>query len=495
MERVKENIVTSKSPLRGDSEGLRILMIRPRPPRETIGLQHVMIVEPLELEILYALKRANDKAVIVDMILEKKPFEYFLALHKPDVVCLTGYITHVNTIISYCKISKKILPAVTTIVGGVHCEVCPEDFENDVVDFRVVRNAAVNFTDLLNHIDLKTPLPDGVFCKSDTVKNKTLPAFDFRVPFPDRNSVSHYRKHYFYIFHDKVALLKTSFGCPYLCSFCFCRIITDKIYKQRPLPEVIEELKTIKETEIYIVDDDFLVDKKWLNAFITEIKKHVIKKHYLVYGRADFIANNPDIMHELAQIGLRTVIVGFESFSDKELDKYNKKTSVAMYKQTMAVLHREKIEVFATIIIPPEWDKTDFKNMVKVVKELGIHYVNLQPLTPLPKTGVSYPDDQIIISKTDYEKWDLAHVTVQPEKLTVAEFYTEIIRAYSSILYQPKVIWKYLKTYRPIMLIKMLVGAYRVERQYREKIRKTTPCSSQTSPRPSPKERENLMKQ
>ncbi len=446
-------------------------MIRPRPPRETIGLQHVMIVEPLELEILYALKRENDEAIIVDMILEKKPFEYFLQLHKPDVVCLTGYITHVNTIISYCKTSKNIFPNVSTIVGGVHCEVCPEDFDHDAVDFRVVRNAAVNFTDLLNHIDFNTSLPDGVFCKGDTLENKTLPAFDFRVPFPERDAVKHYRHKYFYIFHDKVALLKTSFGCPYMCSFCFCRIITDKTYKQRQLADVIEEIKTINETEIYIVDDDFLVDKKWLNAFITEIKKHEIKKHYLVYGRADFIAENPEIMHELAEIGLRTVIVGFESFSDKELDKYNKKTSVAMYQKTMTVLHREKIEVFATIIIPPEWDKSDFRNMVKVVKELGIHYVNLQPLTPLPKTGVSYPDDQIIISKTDYEKWDLAHVTVQPEKLSVAEFYREIIKAYSSILYQPKVMLKYLKTYRPIMLFKMLLGANRVAIQYKQKIR------------------------
>ncbi len=464
---------------------MKILLIRPRPPRETIGLQHVMIVEPLELEVLCALKRETDTAIIVDMILEKNPIEFYLKLHKPDVVCLTGYITHVNIIISYCKTAKTLLPNVTTIVGGVHCEVCPEDFENAAVDFRVVRNAAVIFKDLLNHIELKSPLPEGVFINGDTLENKTLPAFDFRVPFPERSAVKKYRHKYFYIFHDKVALLKTSFGCPYLCSFCFCRIITDKLYKQRPLNDVIEELKTICETEIYIVDDDFLVDKKWLIAFIAEIKKQLIKKHFLVYARADFIAENPEIMHQLAEIGLRTVIVGFESFSDKELDKYNKKTSVSMYKQTMEVLHREKIEVFATIIIPPEWDKTDFKNMVKVVKELGIHYVNLQPLTPLPKTGVSYPDDRIIIDKTDYEKWDLAHVTVQPEKLTVAEFYREIIKAYSSILYQPKVLLKYLKTYRPVMLVKMLLGAYKVEKQYREKIK--------TSPQPSPKERERAI--
>jgi radical SAM superfamily enzyme YgiQ (UPF0313 family) len=471
MKNVIDNSVTSKSPCRGDLGGLSILMVRPKPSPETIGLQHVMIVEPLELEILSALKRDSDTVVIVDLIIEKKPFEFFLEKHKPDIFCITGYITNVSTIISYCKTVKSFNNKITTIVGGVHCEVCPEDFEDEAIDFRAVRNAAVTFTGLLNHIEFKTVLPKGIFKKGDSLENTTLPAFDFRVPFPDRNSVSQYRDKYFYIFHDKVALLKTSFGCPYLCSFCFCRIITNKLYYQKPLDEVIEELLQIKETEIYIVDDDFLVDKKWLMEFIEAIKKNNIQKHYLVYSRADFIAENPEIMHDLAEIGLRTVIVGFESFSDKELDKYNKKTSVAMYKQTMAVLHREKIEVFATIIIPPEWDKSDFKNMVKVVKELGIHYVNLQPLTPLPKTGVSFPDNRIIIKKTDYEKWDLAHVTVQPEKLTVPEFYREILKAYNAILFTPKVMWMYIRTYRPVMLFKMLMGANRVGMQYKQKIR------------------------
>lgn len=450
---------------------MKILMIRPKPSPETIGLQHLMIVEPLELEILSALKRDTDSVVIVDMILEKKPFEWFIIKHKPDVLCVTGYITNVSTILSYCESAKKIASTTITIVGGVHCEVCPQDFEHTSIDFRVVRNAGVIFTDLLNHIDKNTELPQGVFRKEDTLENSTLPAFNFAIPFPERSSVAQYRTKYFYIFHDKVALIKTSFGCPFQCSFCFCRIITEDKYYRRPLKEVILELEQINETEIYIVDDDFLVDRKWLESFISEIIKRNIHKHFLVYGRADFIANNPDIMHELAKIGLRTVIVGFESFSDKELDKYNKNTSVEMYKKTMEVLHREKIDVFATIIIPPDWDKSDFKNMVDVIKSLGINFVNLQPLTPLPKTGVSFPEDQIIIDKINYPQWDLAHISVQPTKLSVPEFYKEILNAYNSILYSPKVLWKYLTTYSPVMLFKMLIGGYRVTKQYKIKIK------------------------
>ena len=450
---------------------MKILMVRPKPSTETIGLQHLMIVEPLELEILCALKRDSDSVKIVDMILEKNTFESFIIEYQPDVLCVSGYITNVSTIISYCQIAKRISRQIITIVGGVHCEVCPEDFEHEAVDFRVVRNAAVVFTDLLNHIDIDSELPKGVLKKGDLLENIQLPLFDFRVPFPDRKSVERYRSRYFYIFHDKVALLKTSFGCPYSCSFCFCRIITDGQFHQRSIAEVIEELQQIKEKEIYIVDDDFLADKNWLQEFILEIKLRKIEKHFLVYGRADFIAKNPDTLHDLAEIGLKTVIVGFESFSDSELDSYNKNTSVDMYQQTMKVLRQENIDCFATIIVAPEWDKQDFRNMVRAVKSLGIHFVNLQPLTPLPKTGVSFPESQVIIDRSFYEKWDLAHITVQPTKLSVPEFYKQILKAYSSIIYDPKVLWIYLRTYKPIMLLKMLIGGFRVSRQYRKKIK------------------------
>ncbi|NJK96955.1 MAG: radical SAM protein [Bacteroidales bacterium] len=336
----------------------------------------------------------------------------------------------------------------------MHCEVCPEHFNHPAIDFRVVRNATTVFTPLLNHIEHNTGLPSGVFQLNDSLDAATLPEMDFFVPFPDRNAVAQYRDKYFYIFHNKVALIKTSFGCPYQCSFCFCRIITAGKYHQRSVKEVITELEQIKETEVYIVDDDFLVNAKWLEEFIYEVTQRNIKKHYLVYGRADFIAHNPELMHKLAKTGLRTVIVGFESFYENELDDYNKKCSVEMYKQTMAILHKENLEVYATIIIPPDWDKKDFRHMVKVLKELKIYFINLQPLTPLPKTRISFPEEDIIIDKQNYPQWDLAHISVRPTKLSVPDFYKEILKAYNAILYSPRVLWMYITTYRPSMLLK-----------------------------------------
>lgn len=450
---------------------MKILFVSPKPSPETIGLQHLMVVEPLELEVLGAVKRDSDTAVIVDMILEKKPLEHFLAQHAPDIFCVTGYITHVNTMKEYCATAKEMFPKVVCIVGGVHCEVCPEDFDCEQIDYRVVRNAARVFPDLLNHIENRTQLPQGVFIRGNTLENTALPPFDFYSPLADRSLVARYRKHYFYIFSQRVALMKASYGCPYHCSFCFCRAITSDTYHRKPLETVVGELESITEKEIYFVDDDFLFDARWLQRFADEVKRRNIRKNYLVYGRADFIATHPETIQDLAEIGLKTVIVGFESFSDKELVQYNKKTSATLYRQTMKVLNKNNVDVFATIIIPPEWDKSDFRQMVRAVKSLGIHFVNLQPLTPLPKTGVSYPPEDILLEKEKFEQWDMAHIAVRPTKLSVPEFYRQILKAYYSILYRPSTLWKHLTSYPLPMLWKMVVGGYRVSQQYKQKIK------------------------
>ena len=78
---------------------MNILFFRPRPHKETIGLQNVMICEPLELEYLSSnIEALGHKTTIIDMIIEKKKISYFLKENNPQVVGLTGYIAHVNII-------------------------------------------------------------------------------------------------------------------------------------------------------------------------------------------------------------------------------------------------------------------------------------------------------------------------------------------------------------------------------------------------------------
>ena len=426
---------------------MRVLFVRPKPTSETIGLQHVMLVEPLELEVLASLVGRDDAPVIVDMVLEKRDIGYFINREQPDVLCVTGYITNIPTMISYCAIAKAINPAIVTIVGGVHCEVCPDDLDNEFVDFRVVRNATTVLPKLLDYVRGRGEVPIGVLRAGQLHVAPKLPPFDFYFPYPRRELTNQYREHYFYIFHDRVALIKTAFGCPYSCSFCFCRMITGGKYHERPLDNVLTELRSIREQNVYIVDDDFLVSKQRVEAFIQANRALKLKKQYLLYGRADFIASNPNVIGDFRDIGLRTVIVGFESFFSEELKQYNKKVDIKENEAAIAVLNHYGVDCFATIIVSPEWGLNEFELCRKRLLDLGIHYVNLQPLTPLPGTAMRALDDDLLISYSDYEKWDLAHVSIRPKKISVADFYTSIIRLYGAILFQPKYLIEYLLHY------------------------------------------------
>ena len=261
---------------------MKVLFIRPRPEPATIGLQHVMVVEPLEFEVLGALTEPPYEPVIVDLVLERRSLSHFLRKHRPRVLAVTGYITNVPAMIEACRQAKALDPSVVTVVGGTHCEVCPADLDHPAVDFRVVRNATRAWPALLAHLRGDGPVPPGVFRSAAPVVEDALPPFDFFYPPPARHLVDRYRDRYFYIFHDRVALLKTAFGCPYRCTFCFCRQITRDHYVERPLEDVLDELEALPWREIYIVDDDFLVSRKRVVAFLDGLERRGIDKHYLL---------------------------------------------------------------------------------------------------------------------------------------------------------------------------------------------------------------------
>ena len=448
---------------------MNILFFRPSPPDETIGLQHVMIVEPLELEIMATLVVQENKVTIIDLILEKQPSSFFIEKINPDIVCVTGYITHIHQILAICKEAKRINKNIVTIVGGVYIEKVPEAIDYKEIDYRVVRNAVQVFPQLVNFIKGSADFPLGVLKKDEKLDESLLPAYNFSVPIPNRQLTEKYRSKYFYVFHNKVALIKTSFGCPFPCSFCFCRKIAGDHYVERPLNEVIQELQSIQEKEVYIIDDNFLVSSKRVREFIDLLKKHKISKNYLIYGRADFITAHPALMRELKQHGLQTIIVGFESFNDEELISLNKTTIASTNEKAMDILNKNGIDCYASVIAMPNWDKADFEKATKKMIDLKICFLNIQPLTPLEKTDITFDDKNLIIERSDYAKWDLAHVVVQPEKLSLKDYYNEILRMYVRVLFRPTNLIHHLK-YPISMQIKLLMGAYKVKKQYKKKI-------------------------
>ena len=217
---------------------MKVLLVRPKPHRKTIGLQHVMICEPLELEYLSgnipSSIRDKVEVEIVDMILENESFESILLSRKPDFVAFTGYITHVGTIRFLAGRAKTLQPGVYTAVGGVHAEVVGEDFSCDEIDFIYTWNGVKGFNLTLEAL-LKGEPKDSIRALLESIEK--APA-DYNLLPPDRAAVSKYRRRYYYMFHNPCALVKASYGCPYNCSFCFCREISKGGYHVRPIEDV-----------------------------------------------------------------------------------------------------------------------------------------------------------------------------------------------------------------------------------------------------------------
>ena len=450
---------------------MNILLVRPKPHKETIGLQNLMICEPLELEYIASNIRSHGhRSVIIDMILEKRSLTYFIKRYRPQAVGITGYIAHVNVIKNYARDIKAYDPAIKVLVGGVHAEVNPQDYASEYIDYIIRANGLKTITEILDRLDRKKTVSD-LPCVYSMNGEKPLKETRFPYVFPDRSKVNRYRSKYYYMFHRNCSLIKTSFGCPYQCAFCFCRQITDGNYFTRDLEDIIAELKTIKETEIYIVDDDFLVDRERILKFTRLLKENHIKKRYLIYGRADFIAENEDVIRAFQKTGLRAVIVGLESCDSKELEDYHKMTQVAMNEKAVAILKKYDVECYGTFITGIDWKKADFKALERWIKKMGIVFVNLQPLTPLRGTALyeKYKKD-FIIQEDEYEKWDLAHLVVKPDNISVRKYYFYTMMLYYHIMVNPKSAVYMVKKYGVKDTLKLSFGAFKVNVQYLKKL-------------------------
>ena len=469
---------------------MNVLLFRPRPDKETIGLQNVMICEPLELEYISAnIEALGHTCTIVDMIIEKKNVPYFVKLYNPDVVGITGYISHVNIMKRYAKEAKEVNENIVTIIGGVHAEVNPGDFESPYVDYIIRANGIRTFIDILNKLERDIEKTGGEIKKDGKetseiigpedeieciyVPGKKPPKKDttFNYLYPDRDKVNKYRSKYYYMFHRNCTLIKTSFGCPYNCKFCFCRQIMDDQYFARDLEDIVAELETIPETEIYIVDDDFLVGRDRILKFCDLLEQKGIEKKYLIYGRADYVAANEDVIKRFKEVGLRAVIVGLESCDSKQLDDYNKRTNVEINEKAVNILKKYDVECYGTFILGLDWTKEDFNALHKWIKKLGLVFVNLQPLTPLRGTDIYEKyKPRFIVREDEYEKWDLAHLVVRPDNISVRKYYWYTMVLYYKITANPVSGWYMVKKYGLHDTLKLSFGAVAVNNQYWKKL-------------------------
>jgi radical SAM superfamily enzyme YgiQ (UPF0313 family) len=395
-----------------------------------------MICEPIELEYVAAGLDGHE-VQIMDLILERG-LERRLRRFKPDVVGTSSYINGVNEVKKICRAVKQWNPNCKTIVGGVHASVVPEDFADADIDCIVLGDGTTAIGPLVEAFKSNRPISGipGLALFRNGGLEKTadrefyMPAPD-SLPMPRRDLVAHLQSRYYYLFHQPVALMKTTWGCWYRCNFCFPWKITGGIPFSRSPESIADELETIACNDVYIVDDIFLINRKRLDRLAAILHERGIRKKYLVFARADFISENEEVIEQWAELGLHAVLIGLEASTNQELESMNKESSVDCNVRAVRILQKHGVDPYGSLIPHPDYLPADWERLQRFIDDNDLYYLNISPLTPLPGTEI-WPDyeESVIVPREAHGLWDLSH-TVLPTRMPLKDFYRSLMRVYA----------------------------------------------------------------
>jgi len=423
----------------GKEYDMNILLVRPKYDNLFFRI-NLINVEPLELEYLYTiLSRDGHNCAIYDGQVEKFGLDKALREFEPDIVAISGYITAANKMIQYSEIVKNYNPQIKVVIGGVHAEINYMDFYKPTIDYIVHSGGYGPFSKIIDYLDSPEQIAHirGICFRNNAdswVFNEREIFCPKDMPIPDRRHFYKYKKQFNYLLEGSCAVVKTAYGCPHNCSFCYCCLLNGGRYMLRDMEEVADEIYGIDCNLIWIVDDTFTVDRERILKFTELIRARGIKKRFILYGRSDFISENEDVIEKLAEAGVVDFIVGLEAVSDTELQDYNKCATVENNKRCVEILHKYGIECLGLFIIGTDATKADFDNLTAWIKRMKLRFITASVFTPFPGTLLFEKYREQLIN-LNYDNWDLLHLVIKPGNMTEKKFYYELYKLYAKVVF------------------------------------------------------------
>lgn len=407
---------------------MKVLLIQP--PSSDPLTDRIFLFEPLALEYLGAgLKLDGHMVELLDARLEPD-IEGAFRRFQPDLVGITGFTSHVNIVKGIASRLKGISPGLFVVVGGHHATVKPEDFNEPAIDVVVIGEGVFTLREVVRAVQQCGRLVDirglAIPCANGMIFSEPRPYTDLNaLPFPDRSLTARHRKQYFSEWFKPLASVRTSLGCTARCNFCALWGITGGKYLRRDPEQVVEELKSVAEQNVFFCDDESMCDTKRMDRLADLIREAGIRKNYFLYGRVDTIVNHPSLFAKWAKIGLAQVFVGMEDFSDKRLTAMNKGVTIAQQEEAVRILDDLGIMMYASYMVDPAYSREDFRDMLAHVRRLKHKYATFTVMTPLPGTELHAQREGELLSRKP-ELYDMIHALL-PTTLPLPEFYHEMV--------------------------------------------------------------------
>ena len=412
---------------------MRVLLVRPWVNEKITTVKNFLFGEPLGVEcVATILKEQGHKVILADFMAEPKgSLIHYIKRFKPQVVGITSQCTDVENVLKIAEMTKSYNKNIKVIVGGVQAMVYPNSFFSPYVDHVFKSTTRANYKELMELIasgkKQEETIP-GIFSGELGFKNSVEGCYNEYVR-PDTACSKRYRHLYKYVGFQPCAVIQTSFGCRNRCKFCVRWKLEGPKLREVEIEQIVEQIGDLKEPYVMICDNDFLINKKRLEKFCELLEERKVKKKYICYGSVNSILEKEDLFKRLFKNGLIAVIVGYESFDDRQLKEYNKAATTDENLKATRILQRNKIACWGSFILHPDWDKNDFKKLLKYKNLLRPELMTFSPLNPHPLTPLFEEyRDRLLYDETDYEKWNFGDVLIMPSKMSLNEYYLEVLK-------------------------------------------------------------------
>lgn len=353
---------------------------------------------PLGLATLASYLSEDDEIDLVDQHVEKLKLD-----DQPDLVIIQVYIT--NAYRSYEIADFYRAKGCYVCLGGLHVTSLPEEAALHA-DSIFLGPGEETFSEFLKDFRNKTP-KKRYFSSVRTLEK--LP--------PVRRDLIKREK---YLVPNSLVVTR---GCPHHCDFCYKDAFFQggKTFYTQLVDDALSEIDRLPGKHLYFLDDHLLGNQK----FATELFDGMRGMNRVFQGAAtvDSILRG-NLIEKAAEAGLRSVFVGFETFSEENLKQSNKKQNLKKdYELAVQRLHSLGIMINGSFVFGlDEDDNNVFSRTVDWAVKNAITTSTFHVLTPYPGTKLfqDFENQGRILTK-NWDLYDTRNVVYQTKNISAED--------------------------------------------------------------------------
>jgi len=368
---------------------------------------------------------AEHDVYLIDLVRKRRSIKKYLTKVikkiKPDLIGLSAMAWQYDTCTKIAHLLKELQPAVTIVIGGYHATLMYEEIatsdEARWIDF-IIRGEGEEVCRLLvnglaSQGDI-TKIPSLSYKKNGKFihnpRSGNLDLSQLKLPIRDKRRLTSG----YHMVQSKIELIETSRGCTRSCNFCSMKHMYGRTFRTYPLSRVLDDIDDIyykrKTRCIFITDDNMVLDP----GRVMELCDAIITRNYKglkLFVQADCVsmAQNEKMVAKMAAAGFRSVFLGIENGSKKNLSAAGKGDIVAASKKAIENCHKYGMMVIGGLIFGfPEDDEESIKENYEFFKLIQADAAYCQVLTPYPKTGMRAQllQQDLVTNKNNYKKYN-----------------------------------------------------------------------------------------